>query len=82
MGGKAAEGAIFVDAFFKRTLPLWSSGLFRSSKKPTKRSEILEALGYDAAKFIKDILQAKLISSPLQLKEEIQKIQNFQGFPV
>ena len=41
--------------------------------------EILEALGYDGAKFLKDILQSKLISTPLQMKEEIYQVQNFQG---
>ena len=80
MGGKAAEGAIFVDAFFKKDpSPLVIRFVQEFQKTYQRDPEILEALGYDAAKFIKDILQAKLISSPLQLKEEIQKIQNFQG---
>ena len=80
MGGKAAEGAIFVDAFFKKDLsPLVIRFVQEFQKTYQRDPEILEALGYDAAKFIKDILQAKLISSPVQLKEEIQKIQNFQG---
>lgn len=80
IAGKAAEGAIFVDAFFKKDpSPLVIRFVQEFQKNYQRDPEILEALGYDAAKFIKDILQTKLISSPLQLKEEIQKIQNFQG---
>jgi ABC-type branched-subunit amino acid transport system substrate-binding protein len=80
IAGKEAEGAIFVDAFFKKDpSPLVIRFVQEFQKTYQRDPEILEALGYDAAKFLKDILQAKLISSPLQLKEEIQRIQNFQG---
>ena len=80
IAGKAAEGAIFVDAFFKKDpSPLVIRFVQEFQKTYQKDPEILEALGYDAAKLLKDILQVKLIPSPLQLKEEIQKIQNFQG---
>ena len=80
IGGKAAEGAIFVDAFFKKDpSPLVTRFVQEFQKTYQRDPEILEALGYDGAKFLKDILQSKLIPSPLQLKEEIQKVQNFQG---
>jgi ABC-type branched-subunit amino acid transport system substrate-binding protein len=80
IGGKGAEGAIFVDAFSKRnSSPLIANFVQEFQKNHQRDPEILEALGYDAAKFLKEILQSKLISSPLQLKEEITQVQNFQG---
>jgi len=79
IGGKAAEGAIFVDTFFKKDpSPLVTRFVQEFQKTYQRDPETLEALGYDGAKFLKDILQSKLIPSPLQLKEEIQKVQNFQ----
>ncbi len=78
--GRAAEGAIFVDLFFKKdSSPLVVRFVQEFQKTYQRDPETLEALGYDGAKFLKDILQSKLIPSPLQLKEEIQKVQNFQG---
>jgi branched-chain amino acid transport system substrate-binding protein len=41
--------------------------------------ETLEALCYDGAKFIGEILRVKSISSPFQLNEEIPKVKDFQG---
>jgi len=78
--GKAAEGAIFVDAFFKKDPSPPTVHFVQEFRKTYQRDpEILEALGYDGAKFLKDILQSKSISSPLQLKEELQQIRNFKG---
>jgi ABC-type branched-subunit amino acid transport system substrate-binding protein len=69
-----------VDAFSKRnSSPLIANFVQEFQKTHQRDPEILEALGYDAAKFLKEILQSKLISSPLQLKEEITQVQNFQG---
>ncbi len=80
IAGKAAEGAIFVDTFFKRDASPLVARFVQEFRKTYQRDpEILEALGYDGAKLLKDILQSKLISSPLQLKEEIRQVQNFQG---
>ena len=80
IAGKAAEGAVFVDAFFKGDpSPLVAQFVQEFRKTYQRDPEILEALGYDGAKFLKDILQSKWTSSPLQLKEELQQIQNFQG---
>ena len=78
--GRAAEGAIFVDLFFKKdSSPLVVRFVEEFRKNYQREPEILEALGYDGAKFLKDILQSKLISTPLQMKEEIRQVQNFQG---
>jgi branched-chain amino acid transport system substrate-binding protein len=80
IGGNGAEGAIFVDAFFKRnSSPLILHFIQEFHKTYQRDPEILEALAYDGAKFLKDILQSKSISSPLQLKEEIRQVQNFEG---
>jgi ABC-type branched-subunit amino acid transport system substrate-binding protein len=80
IGGNGAEGAIFVDAFYKRnSSPLILHFIQEFHKTYQRDPEILEALAYDGAKFLKDILQSKSISSPLQLKEEIRQVQNFEG---
>jgi ABC-type branched-subunit amino acid transport system substrate-binding protein len=36
-------------------------------------------LSYDGAKFIKEILQSKSVSSSSQLQEELRQVKNFQG---
>lgn len=78
--GSGAEGAIFVDLFFKKDSSALVVRFVEEFRKNSQREpEILEALGYDGAKFLKDILQTKLISTPLQMKEEIHQVQNFQG---
>jgi branched-chain amino acid transport system substrate-binding protein len=80
IGGVGAEGAIFVDTFFKRDSSPMISHFVQEFRKTYQRDpEILEAFGYDGAKFLKDILQSKWIPSPLQLKEEIHQVQDFQG---
>jgi ABC-type branched-subunit amino acid transport system substrate-binding protein len=80
IGGKGAEGAIFIDAFFKRSSSPRIVYFAREFQKTYQRDpEILEALGYDGVKFIKDLLQSRLISSSIQLKEEIRQVQDFQG---
>jgi len=78
VAGKAAEGSIFADAFFKNN----SSSVrfvenFRSAYK--RDPETLEALGYDGARLVLDTLRSKPVSSPGQFSEEISKIKNFQG---
>jgi ABC-type branched-subunit amino acid transport system substrate-binding protein len=80
IAGRAAEGAIFVDLFFKKDSSPWVVRFVQEFQKTYQRDPgNLEALGYDVAKFLKDILQSKSISSPLQLKEELREVQNFQG---
>jgi branched-chain amino acid transport system substrate-binding protein len=80
VAGKAAEGAIFTDAFFKKnTSPLLVRFVEGFRKAYQRDPETLEALGYDGAKLLAEILRSKTISSPVQLNEEISKVQNFQG---
>jgi ABC-type branched-subunit amino acid transport system substrate-binding protein len=80
IAGKSAEGAVFVDAFSKGN-PFPSSAHFvEEFRKAYQRDpETLEALCYDGAKFIGEILRVKSISSPFQLNEEIPKVKTFQG---
>ena len=79
VAGKSAEGAIFTDAFFKKNSSV-SIRFVETFRKAYQRDpETLEALGYDGAKLLVELLRSKSISSPIQLNEEISKIQNFQG---
>ena len=80
IAGKSAEGTLFVDAFFKGdpSPPVVQFvGEFRKAYQ--RDPETIEAIGYDGAKLFKEIFLSKPISSPLQLKEEICHVQNFQG---
>ncbi|HUL30686.1 MAG TPA: penicillin-binding protein activator [Thermodesulfobacteriota bacterium] len=80
IGGKAAEGVVFVDAFLARNPSNATARFIEEFRKSFQRDpETLEALSYDAAKFIKEILESKSVSSPLQLQEELYQIKNFKG---
>jgi branched-chain amino acid transport system substrate-binding protein len=80
VAGKSAEGAIFTDAFWKKNPASTSLRFVETFRNAYQRDpETLEALGYDGAKLLVEVLRSKAISSPLQLNEEIAKIQNFQG---
>ena len=80
IGGKAAEGSIFVDAFFKRDPSPSVARFVEEFRKAYQRDpETLEALTYDGAKFIREILVSKSVSSPLHLQEELRQIKNFHG---
>jgi branched-chain amino acid transport system substrate-binding protein len=80
IGGKGAEGSIFVDTFFKKNPSALVARFVEEFRKTYQRDpETLEALSYDAAKFIKEILQSNSVSSPLQMQEELHRVKNFQG---
>jgi ABC-type branched-subunit amino acid transport system substrate-binding protein len=80
IAGKSAEGAAFTDAFFKgNSLPPSGPFVEKFRKTYQRDPETLEALSYDGAKFLAEILRSKPISSSLQLNEEISRVQNFQG---
>ena len=77
---KSAEGSVFVDAFFKEnTSPLILRFVEGFRKAYQRDPETLEAMSYDGAKLLMDILLSKTISSPSQMKEELLKVQNFKG---
>ena len=80
IAGKSAEGAIFVDAFFKKaSSPLVARFVEEFQKAYQREPETLEALSYDGAKLLLEIIRSKGISSLIQMKDELRKIQNFQG---
>ena len=80
IAGKSAEGAIFIDAFFKKaSSPLVARFVEEFQKAYQRDPETLEALSYDGAKLLFEIIRSKGISSPIQMKDELRKIQNFQG---
>lgn len=80
IGGKSAEGAMYVDAFFKRDPSPAVAYFVEEFRRTYQRDpETLEALSYDGAKLLKEILQSKTVSSPLQMSEELLQIKNFQG---
>jgi ABC-type branched-subunit amino acid transport system substrate-binding protein len=80
IAGKSAEGSIFVDAFYKGNPSSSAARFIEQFRKAYQREpETLEALSYDGAKLLGEILRSKSISSPLQLNEEISKVKNFQG---
>jgi ABC-type branched-subunit amino acid transport system substrate-binding protein len=77
IAGKGAEGAIFVDAFSK--VPSVKNFIDEFQKEYQRQPETLEAICYDGARFLREILQFKSPSSPSELKEELQKFHSFQG---
>jgi branched-chain amino acid transport system substrate-binding protein len=80
VGGKAAEGAIFVDTFLVKDPSSSVARFVEEFRKSFQRDpETLEALSYDGAKLIKEILQSKSVSSPLQMQEELRQVKSFQG---
>jgi len=80
IGGKGAEGSIFVDTFFKKDpSPLVARFVEEFRKTYQREPKTLEALSYDGAKFIKEILLSKSVSSPSQLQEALRQVKNFQG---
>ena len=77
---KSAEGSIFVDAFFKEnTSPVVLRFVEGFRKTYQRDPETLDAMSYDGAKLIMDILLSKTISSPSEMKEELLRVQNFKG---
>jgi branched-chain amino acid transport system substrate-binding protein len=80
IGRNGAERSIFVDAFFKNNPSATVARFVQEFRKTYQRDpETLEALSYDGAKLLKEILQAKSVSSPLQMQEELLRVKNFQG---
>lgn len=80
MAGAAAEKSFFVDCFLKRNpMPAITQFVEDFRKAYQREPDSLEAIAYDGARFLKDILQAKPLSSPLLLRDAISRIDNFQG---
>ncbi len=75
--GRGAEGSIFVDAFSKgpSTKPFVDAFQREYQREPGT----LEAIAYDGAKWLIEILQARSPSSPAELKEELKKFTAYPG---
>jgi ABC-type branched-subunit amino acid transport system substrate-binding protein len=62
IGGKGAEGSILVDAFFKKDSSPSVARFVEEFRKTYQHDpETLEALSYDGAKLIKEILPNKIV---------------------
>jgi branched-chain amino acid transport system substrate-binding protein len=80
LAGPAAERILFVDCFLKKNPSPNITRFVEEFRKAYQREpDTLEAISYDGARFLKDILQTKSFSSSLQLREEITRAENFQG---
>ena len=80
LAGPAAERILFVDCFLKKNPSPNITRFVEEFRKTYQREpDTLEAISYDGARFLKDILQTKSFSSSLQLREEITRVENFQG---
>ncbi len=77
MGGRAAEGAFFVDAFSKT--PAVKFFLDEFQKEFQREPDTLDAMAFDAAILLRRVLQTKSPSSSSNLKEELQRFMTFQG---
>jgi ABC-type branched-subunit amino acid transport system substrate-binding protein len=78
--GGASEGCTFVDAFFKGN-PGGQAGRFADAFRRSfgRDPETLDALAYEAARFVRQCLETKSVSSPIQLRDEIRQVLNYQG---
>jgi len=80
IGGKSVKGATFVDAFFKKDPSPAVSHFVEEFRKTYQREpETLEALSYDAVRLLREILLSKAVASPLQLRDELRRVQDFKG---
>lgn len=75
--GRAAEGAIFVDAFSK--IPSVKTFIDDFLKEYQREPDTLEAICFDGARFLREILQTRSPSSPPELKEELQRFMAYHG---
>jgi branched-chain amino acid transport system substrate-binding protein len=80
IAGGALEGATFVDAFFSGDfVPPVQRFVEEFRRAHLRDPETLEALAFEAADLLREVLVSRSPASPLQLKEEIYRVRNFQG---
>ncbi len=75
--GKGAEGAVFVDAFSKN--PSSKNFVDEFMKEYQREPDTLEAICFDGARLLREVLQAREPSSPSELKEELQRFIAYHG---
>lgn len=79
-GGRLVEGAFFVDAFSGgKASPSTEQFLKEFRKTYSREPETLEALGYDSAELVKDILASGSVTTPTRLRDEIRRVHDFRG---
>lgn len=76
-GGRAAEGAIFVDAFSK--IPSVKNFIDEFLKEYQREPNTLEAPCFDGARLLREILQTKSPATSTELKEALQRSISFYG---
>jgi branched-chain amino acid transport system substrate-binding protein len=80
IAGASLEGIFFVDCFFRGdNSPIVAEFVEEFRKAYQREPNTLEAIAYDGARLLRSLLQAKLPSSPPQLREEISRVKDFQG---
>ncbi len=77
VAGRGAEGAIFVDAFSKA--PSVQNFIDEFLKEYQREPETLEAICFDGAKLLREILQTRSPPTPSRLTEELQAFISFHG---
>jgi ABC-type branched-subunit amino acid transport system substrate-binding protein len=78
--GGSAEGVTFIDAFSAGdSLPAVQQFVEDFRRARHRDPETLEALAFEAADLLRDILASKSPPSPLRLKEEITQLKSVRG---
>jgi branched-chain amino acid transport system substrate-binding protein len=80
ISGESAEGAVFVDTFFTGDSTPEVARFVEEFRKLYHRTpETLEALAYEAADLVIEVLHSNSPTSPIQLREEIYRVRNLRG---
>ncbi len=77
VAGRGAEGAIFIDAFSKT--PSAQNFIDEFLKEYQREPETLEAICFDGARLLREVLQTRSPPTPSRLKEELQAFISFHG---
>lgn len=78
--GRAAEGAVFVDAFFKGSRSPEVTRFVDEFRKLYQHDpETLEALAYDGMRFLVEVLSSKSFSTAVQVRDEMRRFNQFKG---
>jgi branched-chain amino acid transport system substrate-binding protein len=80
IAGRHAEGAVFVDGFFKHShLPFVRDFVNRYHEKYGEDPSILEAQGYDAAGMLLGLLDNPRLQTREDLRQGLQQLRNYPG---
>jgi branched-chain amino acid transport system substrate-binding protein len=80
MAGRHAEGAVFVDGFFRHSpYPFVKDFAHRYFEKYGEEPSILEAQGYDAATILLSVLENAAAATREDIREALLGVYNFPG---